>query len=60
VATPEASDLGAVTKWVENLIAALRSTSSKEAAMQFVWQRVKLCYNKVDGKEFKSTHNLLL
>jgi hypothetical protein len=21
---------------------------------------VKLCYNKVDGKEFKSTHNLLL
>jgi hypothetical protein len=60
VATPEASDLGAVTKWVENLIAALKTTSSKEAAMQFVWQRVKLCYNKVDGKEFKSTHNLLL
>ena len=60
IATPEASDLGAVTKWVENLIAALKTTSSKETAMQFVWQRVKLCYNKVDGKEFKSTHNLLL
>lgn len=60
IATPEATDLGAVTKWVENLISALRATSSKEAAMQFVWQRVKLCYNKVDGKEFKSTHNLLL
>jgi hypothetical protein len=31
--TPEASDLGAVTKWVENLIAAPRTTSSKEAIL---------------------------
>jgi len=60
VATPEASDLGAIAGWVENLIHSLRATSSKEAAMQFVWQRVKLCYNKVDGREFKSIHNLLL
>jgi MinD-like ATPase involved in chromosome partitioning or flagellar assembly len=60
VATPEASDLGAVAGWVENLINSLRATSSKEAAMQFVWQRVKLCYNKVDGREFKGIHNLLL
>jgi MinD-like ATPase involved in chromosome partitioning or flagellar assembly len=60
VATPEASDLGAIAGWVENLIHSLRAASSKEAAMQFVWQRVKLCYNKVDGREFKSIHNLLL
>jgi hypothetical protein len=31
VATPEASDLGAASKWVENLIAALSTTSSKGA-----------------------------
>jgi MinD-like ATPase involved in chromosome partitioning or flagellar assembly len=60
VATPEASDLGAIAGWVENLIHSLRAASSKEAALQFVWQRVKLCYNKVDGREFKSIHSLLL
>jgi MinD-like ATPase involved in chromosome partitioning or flagellar assembly len=60
VATPEVSDLGVTAQWIENLIAALKATSSKDAAMQFIWQRVKLCYNKVDGNEFKSIHKLML
>lgn len=60
VVTPEVSDLGVTAQWIENLLAAVKATSSKEAAMQFVWQRIKLCYNKVDGNEFKSIHKLML
>ena len=60
VVTPEVSDLGVTAQWIESLIAALKTTSSKEAAMQFIWQRIKLCYNKVDGNEFKGIHKLML
>jgi MinD-like ATPase involved in chromosome partitioning or flagellar assembly len=60
VVTPEVSDLGVTAQWIENLIAALKATSSKDAAMQFIWQRIKLCYNKVDGNEFKGIHKLML
>ena len=60
VVTPEVSDLGVTAQWIESLIAALKATSSKDAAMQFIWQRIKLCYNKVDGNEFKGIHRLML
>jgi hypothetical protein len=60
VVTPEVSDLGVTAQWIESLIAALKATSSKDAAMQFIWQRIKLCYNKVDGNEFKGIHKLML
>ena len=60
VVTPEVSDLGVTAQWIESLITALKATSSKDAAMQFIWQRIKLCYNKVDGNEFKGIHKLML
>jgi len=60
VVTPEVSDLGVTAQWIESLIMALKATSSKDAAMQFIWQRIKLCYNKVDGNEFKGIHKLML
>jgi MinD-like ATPase involved in chromosome partitioning or flagellar assembly len=60
VVTPEVSDLGVTAQWIESLITALKATSSNEAAVQFIWQRIKLCYNKVDGNEFRGIHKLML
>lgn len=60
VLKPEIPDMVETQRWISRMIAALAARSNREAALQFIGQRVKLCYNMVHGKHFKRTHELLL
>jgi MinD-like ATPase involved in chromosome partitioning or flagellar assembly len=60
VLKPEIPDMVETQRWISRMIAALAIRSSRDAALQFIGQRVKLCYNMVYGKHFKRTHELLL
>lgn len=60
VLKPEIPDMVETQRWITRMIAALALRSTRDAALQFIGQRVKLCYNMVYGKHFKKTHELLL
>lgn len=60
VVKPEVPDLAETQRWLRRMIDSLAATSTKAAALQFVSQRIKLCYNMVYGGQFKHTHNVLL
>lgn len=60
VLKPEIPDMVETQRWITRMIAALALRSTREAALQFIGQRVKLCYNMVYGRHFKRTHELLL
>lgn len=59
VIKPEIPDLAETRRWIARMITSLANVTSRQAAVEFIGSRVKLCYNMVVGDGFKQSHRLL-
>jgi MinD-like ATPase involved in chromosome partitioning or flagellar assembly len=59
VIKPEVPDLAETLRWIKRMISSLAGSAGKNAAVEFIGSRVKLCYNMVIGDEFKKAHKSL-
>jgi MinD-like ATPase involved in chromosome partitioning or flagellar assembly len=59
VIKPEIPDLAETRRWIARMLGSLSGVVGREAAYEFVGSRVKLCYNQVLGKDFKTAHRTL-
>ena len=59
VIKPEIPDLAETRRWIARMITSLSTVTTRQAAVEFIGSRVKLCYNMVIGEGFKQSHRLL-
>jgi len=59
VIKPEIPDLAETRRWIDRMLASLAGVAGREAAFEFIGNRVKLCYNQVLGAGFKAAHRTL-
>ena len=59
VIKPEIPDLAETRRWISRMITSLAAVTTRQAAVEFIGSRVKLCYNMVVGDGFKQSHRLL-
>jgi MinD-like ATPase involved in chromosome partitioning or flagellar assembly len=58
VIRPEIPDLAETRRWIVRMLGSLSGVTGREAAYEFVGSRVKLCYNQVLGRDFKTAHRM--
>jgi len=59
VIKPEIPDIAEVRRWLDRMIGSLAGRVGHDAAYAFIGSRVKLCYNMVVTRHFKTVHGLL-